>query len=492
MIFNCLPFTRVRHVKCDEEKPACHACRKTGRLCDGYSAKGNQRQADVPSLLFGKIYGISAAALASFHLSFLTSGQERHHFDYFQCITRPQIEFAFGSASRVHQLILQASHSNAGLKHMVIALGSLTEHLNHSKSSSLGMGRKDGYLEFADTQYIKGISQLQKEMKSLDIPSAGLVLASCMLLSLFDFLRGRDSEGRIHMAAGIDILRNCFPSEVNPLLHRPTPETWQPSFISEEFAVIFSVMDLHSAVWLGRPIFHSSPLIEKPASYVTPPHQYLECQRNLDDISESLDFQVMRAHYFHHTNASIYHAPLQLPVHIYAEKERLLYELEQWFAFMDHYITHSTPLTKDENFRLALLKMNYHSLQVTISHFFQSPSSAAPCPSMASLTYHTSRIVTESRHVLEADIDDPSRHRLLSAIAANCREPDPANISILAFVAGAIQPLYLAATHSPDEQVRQKAVDLLENRPWREGAWDSAAMARLAKKGGQLRDGGYE
>ena len=89
---------------------------------------------------------------------------------------------------------------------MIIALGTLTEHLNYFRSSCLGSGRKNQYLEYADTQYIKGISQLQKDMKSLDVPLAGLVLTSCMLLSVFDFLRGRESEGRIYMTAGIDII----------------------------------------------------------------------------------------------------------------------------------------------------------------------------------------------------------------------------------------------------------------------------------------------
>ena len=465
-------------MKCDEEKPVCCACRSTGRLCDGYSTQKSQ---DIPSLLYGKVYGVSSAALANLHLCFLKSGEERRHFEYFQCKTRKQIEHAFGSATRVHQLILQGSHSDTSLKHMVIALGSLTEHLDQVKFSSDESVRKGQYLGYADTQYIKGISQLRQDMSCVNVQSAELILTSCLLLSLFDFLRGKDTDGRVHLAAGIDILRRCFSSQFSTLMHRRITDDFRPSVLSEDFAVVFSAMDLHAAIWVGRPVFHSSPMIEMISDRST-----LDCdlrpELNLDDISNNLDFQIMRAHRFHHSNAPVCRSLVEAPTHIYTERERLLYELRQWLNGLEYFLSTSPQLTQDDEYRITLMRMNYHSLVITISHFFQPHH--GPPQSDSTLTYHLSQIITESRSILCPDINDPSRFRLLRAIAANCQEPDPANLPIFAFVPGAIQPLYLTALHSVNAQMREEAITLLEENPWREGAWDSAVMAALARRGG--------
>ena len=53
---------------------------------------------------------------------------------------------------------------------------------------------------------------------------------------------------------------------------------------------------------------------------------------------------------------------------------------------------------------------------------------------------------------------------------------------MFAFVSGAIRPLYMVADKCFDFKVSEEAIDLLEEKPWREGAWDSAAMAAIARK----------
>lgn len=51
-----------------------------------------------------------------------------------------------------------------------------------------------------------------------------------------------------------------------------------------------------------------------------------------------------------------------------------------------------------------------------------------------------------------------------------------------AFVFGMIHPLYITAIYCSDCTIRKKAIDILVMSPWREGAWNSAAMGKIAQR----------
>ena len=477
MPFSCLTFNRIRHVKCDEEKPACRECRRTGRACDGYGNNGTKHQIDTPSMLYGKVLGLPAAVIADFHTNFLKFGEERKYYEYFQHSTRHQINLAFGSSTRVHQLLLQTSHSNESIKHTVIALGSLTEHLSGTKLLSQGLLEEKERLHYADTHYLKGISKLQQDMAATTKPSPELVLISCMLLSLFDFLRGEEVGGKVHLAAGLDILRNCFASELPTLMASQFNQYQQPNLLIEDFARIFTVMDLHSAIWLGRPCFHAPPVTDLEM-YMPPPF-HLGVDPPLDDIADSLNYQIMRAHTFHHANAPNDWSPAIASdsFHILAEKDRLLFELQQWSSRLEKYCSALPQPTEDQRYRVALMRMGFYSLLVTISSFFTESLTSA----YDTLEEHYRGILHNAKLLLQPP-SASNRDRLLRAVAVNCHEPDPYNITIFAFVSGAIQPLHLTATKSGNPRLREEAISLLEEKPWREGAWDSSIMARLARR----------
>ena len=42
--------------------------------------------------------------------------------------------------------------------------------------------------------------------------------------------------------------------------------------------------------------------------------------------------------------------------------------------------------------------------------------------------------------------------------------------------------MYFTAIKCREKVTAHKAIDLLESEPWREGAWDSAAMAKIARR----------
>ena len=55
-------------------------------------------------------------------------------------------------------------------------------------------------------------------------------------------------------------------------------------------------------------------------------------------------------------------------------------------------------------------------------------------------------------------------------------------LPLFSFRTGFISPVFFVAQNAPDTNLRWRAVRILSERPWREGAWDSAAMAAIAER----------
>ena len=75
-----------------------------------------------------------------------------------------------------------------------------------------------------------------------------------------------------------------------------------------------------------------------------------------------------------------------------------------------------------------------------------------------------------------------SRTDLIHAILINHMERGEDTMPILAFVAGAVQPLHMVADKCVDSSLCMEAIELLEERPWREGAcmYTSGPIAPLS------------
>ena len=101
---------RIRHVKCDEAKPAWLRCTSTGRRCDGY----------VPTRVI--------------HLNVDVPGdyEERRGYHYFRHKNVGEI-LGQQDADFWESLFLQASHSQPAVKHALIAVASIHESLELPK-----------------------------------------------------------------------------------------------------------------------------------------------------------------------------------------------------------------------------------------------------------------------------------------------------------------------------------------------------------------------
>ncbi|CAK7220559.1 hypothetical protein SEUCBS140593_004274 [Sporothrix eucalyptigena] len=207
---------KIRKVKCDEAKPYCLRCTKTGRKCDGYlddaalairrrrrrracsssltdtlTAATQQKTtagsasailADAPKLSPAATPWLTAALGSRLPtLQPWESAEEKRSFDFFQHITAPRLA---GDLDAVfwRVLVLQICHTEPAVRHAVLAISSLHEtflqtslvsskkNLTIETPATRSLASPRGHTtpqhEFALKQYNKAIAHLLDDMKT--------------------------------------------------------------------------------------------------------------------------------------------------------------------------------------------------------------------------------------------------------------------------------------------------------------------------------------
>ena len=127
--------------------------------------------------------------------------------------------------------------------------------------------------------------------------------------------------------------------------------------------------------------------------------------------------------------------------------------------------------------RMTLMRMNYISTWIILSTTFE------PCQveSYKPYTCLFGQVLGLAKSILRP-ATVANRNNLLRAVTANNADSVPNTISFFAFVTGAIEPLYITALKCCEFNLREEAIAMLEEQPWREGAWDSAAISSIARR----------
>lgn len=160
---------RIRRIKCDEEKPNCSRCTKSGRRCDGYvQSKIPTQNTTTLQVTFGK----SPSA------NIIGTAKELHAYGFFRSQTVPQLCGLYGS-TLWDRIILQSSHHEPAIRHAAIALGALHEQLISGDVPE--QSKFQG--SFAIQQYLKSISYLipPNSTQSVDV-----ALMTCAIFVCFD------------------------------------------------------------------------------------------------------------------------------------------------------------------------------------------------------------------------------------------------------------------------------------------------------------------
>ena len=239
--------SRIRRIKCDEQKPACLRCTSTGRKCDGYidvfrrDASGqteNQLKRQV-NVARGPFIGLPGSA------------EEQRAMDFFISKTGHDLFLAF-NLTPVFQLMLQISHQDDAMRSAIVALGSTGEQLQDGSILAMQRIRCDPHQSVTRFHYVKALQLLQGRIANDPDHTAAYAILLCFLFTIYEFLHGDDESGRRHLDGGLSILNNDYGRLANGL-ERLAPGRG----LILEIARIFAAMNLQATIWLGLDVLPS-------------------------------------------------------------------------------------------------------------------------------------------------------------------------------------------------------------------------------------------
>ena len=355
-----------------------------------------------------------------------------------------------------HKFILQSSHSNTAVRSAIIALGSLAEQLQLNSNLPFGKQQVNECHGFAQAQYCQALKQLRAQIANDPRRSESQAIISCFLFTLFEFLQGNDTVSMVHIRSGLNMIR-----------HQDGP----PDLLRQELLHIFTTMEVQATLWMG---FKSSqaPIIDPIA---LGPH-LVKIARflNIEDAAISLTFLTTKMYHFRRvvTNA----AGKQSSPGIIASKRDLGMQLEWWPLALEKLLVDlDTELSAEMLHRTLVMRMNHTIARIAFGaclHEDEEQVFRAHLPDFRS-------IVSLAKTVIRP-MDDLVKARVQRIVAANNAGVNP--VAVFSFYAGVIEPLYMTAIQCTDAKVCREAIHLLSSPPWREGAWDSAQMARMAER----------
>ena len=369
-----------------------------------------------------------------------------------------------------HHLILQACHTDIAVRSAVVALGAMGQRLLINDKAICQDERANAHQRFSQYQYYKAIKYLRQQIIADPQRSIDSTLMSCFLFTCFESIRGNDAGLLVHLRCGLDILRRNHGA----LLTDPTADHIP---LRQELNKTFSQMDITCTMYLDETSL-CSPAIASPDSSGSL-LLFLQPFSSLEDAAESLNFQMRRMYYFRRRIAVI--GRLRLDPFAYtaaSEQQNLLLELEQWMLALEALSgLLGNVLSVDMLHRIAVMKMNHLTTQIFLAAVLQENKDRLYWESKQKFR----EIVSLARSVIQPPNDpSPVEARVQRIIAANSSGTGP--VPAFALYAGLVHPLHITAIKCQDIDISREALSLMLDEPWRERTWDSATMARLAKR----------
>ncbi|KAM5346189.1 hypothetical protein ACJ41O_009194 [Fusarium nematophilum] len=176
---------KIRKVKCDEAKPHCLRCLKTGRKCDGYRQSPNS--SPEPS---------SLSPAPGFE-----SQEAVRAFDFYRTRTSKILSGAVADTGFWAGVVVKMSASEPAVRHAMLAIASLHEAVDAKSRRGRRLDTR-----FAFREYGNAIASL-RNWAQRDEPSA-VPLLVCVLFICIEFLADRDTAAQMHICQGRKILSN--------------------------------------------------------------------------------------------------------------------------------------------------------------------------------------------------------------------------------------------------------------------------------------------
>ncbi|KAE8452783.1 hypothetical protein EG329_013055 [Mollisiaceae sp. DMI_Dod_QoI] len=473
-----LPKTRIRRVKCGEERPSCLRCLKFGIECDGYGllASATETLVKKPHNLLPKATDKAlpeSVLIPEPSLSLFSTEQDHRYFDVFCSKTAFEILPSFESGS-LRETLLQACVSEPSIRHAVVALGALdltSESLGDFQNLYLDDQTENPHLHHKNAlrQYTTAI----KEMRAASLKGnqdLRTTLLTCFVILCFEAWNGNQDLAVRQIQTGLRLI-----------------EAWREEIVIERQSKGYTSNPCHDANTINDELIQTfSKLDAQAISFAeesTPePHALVvnEERRLLDNMpayftslkqSEACENAIIRQ--------SMRFFAIQVPLPKPPSPKRA-FPVNAWWGLQDpkalaiqqrimKYICTWTkafePLWKnlhsEETDEITLLIASAQRLHIetcaialisvcsTSEDIFDCYSSAFE--DMVNLAEYSLTIVNRNKKTKPKFLLDSH----------------------------VVIPLHMIAHKCRDKKIRRKAIQLLLDNPRREGVWDSTLGANI-------------
>ncbi|KAL4895174.1 hypothetical protein BDV59DRAFT_174590 [Aspergillus ambiguus] len=452
---------KIRHKRCDEAKPICANCSKTGRICDGY----------IDPLTGGRVGG-HATAVSRIHCFGpripIANEQEAQGFRFFQAATEIQLDAALQNHGWAPPF-LQLAHQDPAICHAVIATGIMSKRYQINELFTPWNVQANSLYQSALGQYCKAVayfrSQLEKSLQSEQV-SLGNVAACCVLLIIFEFMQGNADGLLTHLRSAIKLAESVSES----------PQT-------KPFSDLLTLFEIIATTWLNLDRAFSNSSIHfsdiHPSQMPLPLHS--DPQMLYYDLVNVKNEVMTLHHAIVSVRGDVERSRVGSEFLPTVEPQTIRFRLDVWRqAFAAACQKHQVM----PGYHQSLLRANYLVTVLTVDAILDGKQLVKPGRGDPADVVDNSKsrgfyeIVEITEAILEngqpfSRYDVGAQEESLEAIGL---------LPLFSFRLSFIQPLFYVAQRSPDIQLRRRAVQLLCERPWREGAWDSFIMGSIAKR----------
>ncbi|KAK3955302.1 hypothetical protein QBC32DRAFT_253555 [Pseudoneurospora amorphoporcata] len=455
---------KIRKVKCDEAKPLCVRCTKTGRRCDGYLdaktmvSRRPRRSGGVSQTGANNPRG----SLSVFYE--WASSDEKRSFHFFREVTAPCLSGDFdGAFWRV--LVLQICESEPAVKHAVLAVSSLHEVMVRSAVAPyVDITDKQSFALF---QYNKAISCLLDRMP--DVDSRPLVpLLTCILFVFLEFMQVKDVESLIHLNQGHQILSEL---EQKPSL-RGNPEF---AIIRDYIVPMYTRISLTLLMIGGDPTAIPVPLktsIVVPMTFET-----------IDQVRYALhDFMEECLRFTKKSKPAKYQqvSPEELRA-LEGEQDLLMRKLSRFNVAFSLFLSRNQKLLPPGC--VDLIEIHTKTIHIWISTALSTNETAFDDHiSFFSAIIPRAAAFMETRSNPMARQNQTTKAGTITATGTTASPTDARRFSAMfTFETHVIAPLFFVAIKCRHPEVRRAALDLLRRNPARrENVWRADIMASIA------------
>ncbi|KAJ6780561.1 hypothetical protein PWT90_10036 [Aphanocladium album] len=431
---------RIRKVKCDEAKPACHKCRSTGRACDGYSVLPFSRT----ELLHGSQQQGSGSKLAaggnSLAYVMLTDGAfrgklEQRYFQFFRCCTVACTNLTVDSPFW-DRVILQAFHAEPAVKHAILALAAM-----HSGM----LDRKDEYacrqhIYYAREQYTIALGKAQQLVSTATPGQMHRVLMVCLLFAAWEGVQGDYQASQRHMNSGHALFAR---------FHNQIRERASISGTVHEIMQVLARMDISAISFSDDSAPYQSPADEPPEAGLS------------SSIGAFGSLQEASLHLMDVTRWLLRLGSELVPGMSEEDQSRRQAAIDEYSQRLEGWSMHW-------NTYYAANKIASDSVSVLNIQLWYACANALVETGFSGPETRYDKSTARFREVVELC------EKLSSAIF---RDSEGTSFSL---DLGYLIPAFFVATRCRDPSIRRRALSVLQSYPRHEGAWQSGPAAVVA------------